>query len=143
MKQKDIFLGGEGNAWFTRNSAALANHELPGSDPLLMELLGLKSHLADEGGLVNVLEVGCGPGLRLDWLQQQIGWECHGIEPSDEAVKQATNAGVHAQVGTADQLPFADKSFDVVAFGFCLYLCDRDDLFKIAAETDRVLKNPG
>ena len=51
--------------------------------------------------------------------------------------------GVHAQVGTADQLPFADKSFDVVIFGFCLNLCDRDDLFKIAAEADRVLKNPG
>ena len=143
MKQKDIFLGGEGNAWFTRNAAALAKHELPGSDPLMMELLGLKSHLADAGGPVNVLEVGCGPGLRLDWLQQQMGWECHGIEPSDEAVKQATSAGVHAQVGTADQLPFADKSFDVVIFGFCLYLCDRDDLFKIAAEADRVLKNPG
>ena len=39
MKQKDIFSRGEGNAWFTRNAAALAKHELPGSDPLLMELL--------------------------------------------------------------------------------------------------------
>lgn len=143
MKQKDIFLGGEGNAWFTRNAAAMAKHELPGSDPLLIELLSLKSHLAGGGGPVNVLEVGCGPGLRLDWLQRKMGWECYGIDPSDEAVKQANSAGVHAEVGTADQLPFADKSFDVVIFGFCLYLCDRDDLFKIAAEADRVLKNPG
>ncbi len=28
-------------------------------------------------------------------------------------------------------------------FGFCLYLCDREDLFRIACEADRVLKNPG
>lgn len=141
MKQKDIFLSGEGNAWFARNAAALEKHELPSSDPLLMELLSLKSHLA--GGPVKVLEVGCGAGLRLAWLKRHMGWECHGIEPSNEAVKQASGSGVHAQIGTADQLPFADKSFDIVIFGFCLYLCDRDDLFKIAAEADRVLKNPG
>lgn len=143
MKQKDIFLAGEGNAWFNRNAAALAKHELPESDPLLMELVSLKSDLEEVGGPVNLLEVGCGPGLRLAWLQQKMGWACHGIEPSDESVKKATSAGVHAQVGTADELPFTDKSFDVVIFGFCLYLCDRDDLFKIAAEADRILKNPG
>ncbi len=113
MKQKDVFLGGEGNAWFTRNAAAMAKHEMPGSDPLLMELLCLKDYFTGSVGPVNVLEVGCGPGLRLDWLQQQMGWECYGVEPSDEAVKQATFAGIHAQVGTADQPPFVDKSFDM------------------------------
>ena len=33
--------------------------------------------------------------------------------------------------------------FDFVVFGFCLYLCDRGDLFQIAKEADRVLKNDG
>ena len=28
-------------------------------------------------------------------------------------------------------------------FGFCLYFCDRKDLFKIACEVDRVLKDFG
>ena len=37
-------------------------------------------------------------------------------------------------------LPFEPGSFDVVIFGFCLYLCDREVLFKIAQETGRVLK---
>ena len=32
---------------------------------------------------------------------------------------------------------------DFVVFGFCLYLCDRSDLFQIAKEADRVLKNNG
>jgi ubiquinone/menaquinone biosynthesis C-methylase UbiE len=37
-------------------------------------------------------------------------------------------------------LPWDDGSFDVLLFGFCLYLCDPEDLFRIAAEADRVLK---
>ena len=47
------------------------------------------------------------------------------------------------QVGTADELPFDLGSFDMVIFGFCLYLCDRQDLFKIAYEADRCLRNEG
>ena len=143
MKQKDIFLHGEGDAWFIRNSPALAKQELPESDPLLLEILGVEENLQRSKDEVKVLEIGCGPGLRLAWLKQHMGWDCHGVDPSNEAVKQAVSAGVGAHVGTADYLPFADNSFDILIFGFCLYLCDRDDLFKIAAEADRVLRNPG
>lgn len=141
MKQKDIFLSGEGNAWFDRNAAALAKQEMPDGDPLLLELLRLQEQLASLHEVGKVLEIGCGEGGRLAWVQQNMGLECYGIEPSQLAVSQANRAGVRAQVGTADELPFAEKFFDVVIFGFCLYLCDRDDLFKIAAEADRVLKN--
>jgi SAM-dependent methyltransferase len=47
------------------------------------------------------------------------------------------------QQGTADILPFKDHYFDIIIFGFCLYLCDREDLFRIASEADRVLGEPG
>ena len=143
MKQKDVFLKGEGNAWLTRNAATLAKLELPASDTLLKEILKLEMHLEVSDGTVSVLEVGCGPGLRLNWLQQNKGFKCYGLEPSNEAVTQAISLGLDVSVGTADVIPFQDKSFDIVIFGFCLYLCDRDDLFKIAAEADRVLKTPG
>lgn len=143
MTQKEIFLKGEGDAWLTRNSDALSKQLLPDSDPLLVELLSLQQQPGALPVGCKVLEIGCGSGARLAWLQQHMELECHGIKPSDLAVKQANAAGVRAQVGTADQLAFEDKFFDVVIFGFCLYLCDRDDLFKIAAEADRVLKNPG
>ena len=43
-------------------------------------------------------------------------------------------------VGTAEALPLPDRSVDLLIYGFCLYLCDRDDLFRIAAEAHRVLK---
>ena len=35
---------------------------------------------------------------------------------------------------------FPDNFFDMIILGFCLYLCDRNKLFKIASEVDRVLK---
>lgn len=141
MKQKDIFLKGEGNAWFNRNAVGLSKQRLPESDSVLVELLSLETNLATIQGRGRVLEVGCGAGGRLVWIQQNMDLECHGIDPSDAAVSESNSAGVNAQVGTADLLPFSDKYFDVVIFGFCLYLCDRDDLFKIAAEADRVLKS--
>jgi len=47
---------------------------------------------------------------------------------------------VEACVGTAESLPYADQSVDLLIFGFCLYLCDPTDLFQIAAKARRVLK---
>jgi ubiquinone/menaquinone biosynthesis C-methylase UbiE len=58
-------------------------------------------------------------------------------------VARASERGVHAVLGTADTLDFPDSSFDIVIYGFCLYLCDDVDLFRIAAQGDRVLRSPG
>ena len=60
-----------------------------------------------------------------------------------KGVEKGVSKGISAKIGTADQLDFEDKYFDFVIFWFCLYLCDRDDLFQIAKETDRVIKNEG
>ena len=138
MKQRDVFLESEGNAWFERNASALGSRKLPESDSLLVEILNLP--LA-EG--TKILEIGCGDGARLSWLRENCRFDCYGVEPSSQAVEVAKGRGVAAQQGAADQLPFEDKIFDIVIFGFCLYLCDREDLFRIASEADRVLKNPG
>jgi ubiquinone/menaquinone biosynthesis C-methylase UbiE len=90
-----------------------------------------------------VLEIGCSDGSRLKWLKESLGFECYGIDPSTQAVQVASSRGITAEIGTANNLPFDDNMFDIVIFGFCLYLCDREDLFRIAAEADRVLKSPG
>jgi len=139
MKQKNIFLESEGNAWFERNAKVLASRKLPESDPLLVEILSLPT--LPEG--TKILEIGCGEGGRLSWLKENCGFDCHGVEPSAQAVEVAKGRGIAAHQGTADQLPFDDNAFDVLTFGFCLYLCDREDLFRIACEADRVLRNPG
>jgi hypothetical protein len=47
MKQKEIFLQSEGNAWFTRNQLGVAARKLPDDDPLLCEILDIYN---DTGG---------------------------------------------------------------------------------------------
>jgi len=133
--QRDTFLGGEGDAWFTRNEAALKDRDWS-CDPVARKVMTL----AAGGG--RVLEIGCGDGSRLEWLRSQ-GLDVAGLDPSARAVARARERGVPAVQGTADALEFADASFDVVIYGFCLYLCDDADLFRIAQQGDRVLRTPG
>lgn len=139
MKQKEAFLESEGNAYWQRNAAATASRKLPEGDSVLMAIIDLSSFLERP----SVLEIGCGEGASLSWLQKNFGASCYGVEPSAWAVRVARERNIDARQGTADRLPFDDGMFDVVIFGWCLYLCDREDLFRIACEADRVLKNPG
>lgn len=141
MNQREIFLAGEGDAWYGRNADAIASRNLPEDDPLLVEMLSLSSPAVGEG--VSILEIGCGDASRLGWLKERRGCLCYGLDPSARAVEVATARGVEAELGTAEQLPFSNERFDIVVFGFCLYLCDTEDLFRIAYEADRVLRSPG
>lgn len=141
VKQKDIFLQSEGDAWFRRNQQGVAARKLPDDDVLLKELLDFQP--VNAGDRLKVLEVGCGDGTRLAWLKNNLHAECYGIEPSAQAVAAARAKGIDVQQGTADALSFDSRSFDILIFGFCLYLCDREDLFRIASEADRVLRSPG
>jgi SAM-dependent methyltransferase len=136
-RQKDSFLSSEGDAWFARNEAALASRDWA-HDPVCLKLTAL----ATGATRPRVLEIGCGDGSRLEYLAgqkvDQGGYQVVGVDPSAKAVARAVERGVEALQATADRLPFADGSFDFVIFGFCLYLCDDTDLFRIAAEADRV-----
>ena len=141
MRQKDIFLQSEGDAWFMRNRQSVSDRKLPGGDCLLQEMIAFLPSIAARR--LRVLEIGCGDGTRMEWVSNNLNADCFGIDPSVQAVSAARAKGVNAQQGTADALPFDSQSFDVVIFGFCLYLCDREDLFRIASEADRVLRSPG
>ncbi len=66
-----------------------------------------------------------------------------GLDPSAKAVAAANAQGVNAQQGTAENLPFESAAFDIVVFGFCLYLCDRRICSGSPAEQTRGLRNPG
>jgi ubiquinone/menaquinone biosynthesis C-methylase UbiE len=136
--QKEIFLAEEGNAWFLRNHTNLTDRKFDDTDPVTSALI--KCIALNERTNYTLLEIGCGEGRRLEWIRKHLQIDCQGIEPSELAVKAAIDRGIIVQQGTADQLPYASESFDYVVFGFCLYLCDREDLFRIAMEADRVLK---
>ena len=129
--QRDAFLQSEGDAWFDRNAARLDGSD----DPVLKAIEQLQIAASD------ALEIGCSNGWRLDKLSQR-GVACSGVDPSEKAVLTGSER-INLKVGTADHLPFADRSFDLVIFGFCLYLIDPALHFRCVAEADRVLAESG
>lgn len=132
MSQKETFLASEGDAWISRNDAALAARDWS-KDPVSQHVSRLALPRRSR-----VLEIGCGDGSRLGYLAATHGWDVAGVDPSQKAVTKARERGIPAEQRTADRLGFGTASFDLVIFGHCLYLCDDADLFMIAAEADRV-----
>ncbi len=136
--QKEIFHETEADAWLARNRPALDGFD-PGNDAVIRQL---RPHLRP--GMA-VAEVGCALAGRTAALAAITGGPGFGVDPSAQAMAEAGR--LHSQLAfqqaTAEALPWADQSVDVLVYGFCLYLCDRCDLFRIAAEGDRVLKDGG
>ena len=141
MDQKEIFKSSEGDAWFLRNKEALKKIDFE-RDPLIETVKSLlSSRLSADHDELNILEVGCGDGSRSGYILETFDCNIYGIDPSPKAIESARSKGLNASVGTAENLPYPDKKFDVLIFGFCLYLCDRKDLETIANEASRVLKD--
>jgi len=138
--QKQAFLDSEGDRFYERNRNVL---EPTGESAAKDRVLGAIN--AANFQPRSVLEIGCSNGWRIEALRKSRGAKCHGIDPSADAIRdgRALFPELALEQGTADALPFADNTFDLLIFGFCLYLCDRKDLFKIACESDRVLNDDG
>src|SRR6516164_4901012 len=134
--QKDIFLAGEGDAWFERNRGLLNDDNQV--DPVLQCLAEMRPYPD------RVLEVGCSNGWGLNKIHAAGASICSGIDPSRRAIELGKQlySKIELSVGTADKLPDGEV-FDVVIYGFCLYLCDPADHFRILAEGDRVLRDGG
>jgi ubiquinone/menaquinone biosynthesis C-methylase UbiE len=99
----------------------------------------------------HVLDVGCGPGRLATTFAQRIApsGSVDGIDPSSEMINRATararKHGVPARfrVAYAQQLPFADNTFDAVACTLALHHVAEDDQQTAVAEMYRVLKPGG
>lgn len=137
-EQKKIFIKSEGDQWFYRNRESYDSLNCQ-NDKIINILKTL------ELSPKKVLEIGCSNGSRLNLIQATFNAKCQGIDPSCKAIEDGEMKfpEIALNVGTADCLSFADNSFDTVILGFCLYLCDRKDLFKIAYEVDRCLMGEG
>jgi ubiquinone/menaquinone biosynthesis C-methylase UbiE len=136
MVQKEIFSDIEGDKYFDRNKKKLTCSR---DDHVIAAITQL------ELSPKKILEIGCSNGWRLKLLSKIYHSDCWGIDPSAEAIAQGKKDFVELRLekGTADELPYENQMFDMLIFGFCLYLCDRSDLFKIAYEADRVLMDLG
>lgn len=128
MKQSEIFLNGEGEAWLDRNKTRLVKE----NDPVIEAMTRYNITPA------KVLEVGCANGARLLKLKDILRCEIRGIDPFIPI-----RADCILEKGIASNLPYKDATFDAIIYGWCLYLCDPEDYLRIAMDGDRVLKDGG
>jgi SAM-dependent methyltransferase len=87
-----------------------------------------------------ILDLGCGDGQ----LTQRIaatGADVLGVDASADMVRAARERGVVADLGDAEQLPYADKTFDAVFSNAALHWVRNQDA--MIAQIDRVLKPGG
>jgi SAM-dependent methyltransferase len=89
----------------------------------------------------HVLDVGCGSGYFLHRIRDYGARECHGIDLLDERISEARERypSLEFRVGSATQLPFEDRAFDVVTQFTCLSsIVDDDVRLSAAREMGRV-----
>lgn len=138
MKQKEYFLNGEGDKWIKRNlkEITLRNYN---NDLVIEEIKKIKNTFYKKKK-IKILEIGCGDSTRLKKIKNNEIF-CYGLDPSKIAVEKSIKKGIVSKIGTADSVPFKNNYFDIVIFGFCLYVCDSSDYNKIKRECLRTLKN--
>lgn len=109
-------------AWFGRHEAAY-----------ISELLALRPFLPWEG---RGIEIGVGSGRFAAPLGVQVG-----VDPSPAMLVHAAARGIETVRGSAEQLPFADGSFDYALV--VTTICFVDSADAMLAEARRVLKPRG
>jgi ubiquinone/menaquinone biosynthesis C-methylase UbiE len=133
MKQKKIFLKIEGDRYYERNKNIFSKN---------LEFISKKIITYKKYG--KIIEIGCGDGHLLNKIyKKKRKYSLYGIDPSSQAIKNKFNKHLKLIRGTADNIKFRNNFFDIVIFGFCLYLIDLNLLFKVMFEADRVLKKNG
>lgn len=141
MKQAEEFLNGEGDNWYERNKHAELNYTVINS---ILDL-GAKPD--------RILEVGCGNARYLGELHRYYGCEALGFDASEKAISEGRKnypkliLEEDTAVGALEELVlYKDQlgcKYDIVIFGFCLYIMDREDIFSIVYLTDQILMDGG
>ena len=94
-----------------------------------------------------VLELGCGGGINMEFYDRSQVTRLAGIDPSPKLLDMtravAAARGIEADIrgGVGEAMPFADASFDTVVTTFTL--CSVDDAAAVLGEIRRVLRPGG
>jgi ubiquinone/menaquinone biosynthesis C-methylase UbiE len=139
-----MFINGEGDAWFSRNLENSNTQLVPVDIDFIFSTLGTRKN-----EIANILEIGCSSGVKVKTLSEKFDAYGYGIDPSQVAIESArkyeetSDGKLQFLTGIATDLPYEDSKFDLVFFGFCLYLVPPNEIYKAISEADRVLKNGG
>jgi len=92
---------------------------------------------------LRILDIGCGTGKFAIYLKEETGCDVTGIDPVREKIEKARtrSSSVTFEVQSADELLFANHTFDVVASLKALH--EIPDYTKALKESNRVLKGGG
>lgn len=143
MTAKEVYLQSEGDKFYERN---FKNKDITKLGPSLGTQF-LSDFLKENNNfkINKMLEIGCVCGQNLNFLSKEFNIKCFGIDPSREAIKAGSEIfpDIELKVGTADFLDFPDNYFNIVMFGFCFYQIDRDSIYEVLHQTNKVLKRGG
>jgi len=89
-----------------------------------------------------LLEVGCGPGSLLSYLEQRSNCSLTGLDIDLRMLKLARRQVSHVSLllGAAQQLPFSSNSYDNVVFVLTLHHLKLRELRVALSEAHRVLR---
>ena len=135
MKQDNIFLQSEGNAWYDRNKHSLSEKVQSDWPLALIRRNKLKFN--------RVLEFGCSNGWRLSELSDK-GVELHGIDASEKAINEGKVLfpNLKLKYGEISSIKESEK-FDLMIVNFVLHWIDRENIFQILASLDALLLDKG
>ncbi len=88
------------------------------------------------------LNIGIGAG-GVERQLQALGWRVAALDPSEAAAASLAQAGIDARCGYAQQMPFADSSFDIVVASEVLEHIEPAVRQAVLAEIVRVLAPGG
>jgi SAM-dependent methyltransferase len=133
LVQRSVFWNGEGDQWHLRNANVVSP---PAIVPWTLGQLKLINN-------PTIVEIGCGEGHLISFLQHKFDARAIGLDVSDMALTKAKM--MHPKVTFVRSSAHAINRYpcDLVIFGFCLYVVDRDYLFDLVSRVDIALNGGG
>jgi ubiquinone/menaquinone biosynthesis C-methylase UbiE len=136
MINRSYFLKKGGDEYFKRLKLHLneLNYE---KDPVIKLIKEIKNKVK------SLIEIGCGDGERLNYIQKKFNIDAYGVDPSTNAIRFTKHLKSNCKIGTADKIPFNNKRFDLILFGQSIMYFDNELLPQIISETLRILNYKG
>jgi ubiquinone/menaquinone biosynthesis C-methylase UbiE len=136
MINRSYFLKKGGDDYFKRSTLNI-NQLNYNKDPVIKFIKEIKNKVK------TLVEIGCGDGSRLSYIQNKFNIDSYGIDPSINAIGNTKHLKSNCRIGTADNIPFKKKKFDLVLFGQSMMYFDDALLPQVINETLKVLNNKG